>query len=180
MSALVLELRPKEEQTAFNLRRWKEVLTDRTLVKIPGRVETDRHGRTIMSPPPAPKHGAFQFMIGSILEKCLPGGRVVTECPLSTADGVKGLDVAWISKEAWARVANRSCLTESPEICVEVISPSNSEEEIREKMALYFDAGAREVWLCDSFGAISFFGPGSVALDSSELCPRFPREIAAT
>jgi Uma2 family endonuclease len=33
------------------------------------------------------------------------------------------------------------------DICVEVVSPSNSRKEIREKTAAYIAAGALEVWL---------------------------------
>jgi hypothetical protein len=60
MSTLTLELRPGAEQTAFNLRRWDEVLGDGQLSNIPGRVETDRYGRIVMSPPPAPRYGELQ------------------------------------------------------------------------------------------------------------------------
>ena len=42
MSMLTIELPAQEEQTAFNLRRWAEVLADRELAKIEGRIETDR------------------------------------------------------------------------------------------------------------------------------------------
>jgi hypothetical protein len=45
----------------------------------------------------------------------------------------------------------------APEICVEIVSPSNSRSEITEKRALYFDAGAAEVWVCALYGSISFF-----------------------
>src|SRR4051812_31791910 len=171
MSTFTLELPPRAEQTEFNLRRWDEVLANPDLRNLPGRVETDRHGRVIMSPPPAPNHSRLQFRIGSLLEKLMPPGEVLTECALSTADGVKGIDVAWASHAKWREVGNRSCFLRAPEICVEVISPSNSEEEIQEKMALYFEAGAKEVWVCGIFGAMSFFGRNSVPLTSSELCP---------
>jgi Uma2 family endonuclease len=177
MSALMLEVRPRGEQTAFNLRRWEEVLADASLSKMPGRVETDRHGRIIMSPPPAPRHGDMQFRIGSLLEKLMPPGRIVTECPVSTADGVKGVDVAWVSPALWGELGNRACFVRSPELCVEVVSPSNSEEEIQEKMALYFDAGAKEVWVCGVFGKMDFFGAGGVPLSRSGLCPEFPGSI---
>jgi Uma2 family endonuclease len=177
MSMLTLELRPREEQTAFNLRRWDEVLADTALRKVAGRVETDRHGRITMSPPPAPRHGELQNRIGSLLEDLMPPGHTVTECPVSTADGVKGVDVAWASPEHWGDLGNRACFIRLPEICVEVMSPSNSEEEIREKMALYFDAGAKEVWICGIFGAMAFYRPVGVALARSELCPDFPTQI---
>jgi Uma2 family endonuclease len=177
MSMVTLELRPREEQTTFNLRRWEEVLADPELRKIEGRVETDRHGRILMSPPPAPRHGRFQGKIVALLTKLMPNGEVISECPVSTADGVRGVDVAWASPQRWRELGNRACFTEAPELCVEVVSPSNSEEEIREKMGLYFAAGAREVWICGVFGKMDFFGPGSKSLKRSTLCADFPVEL---
>jgi hypothetical protein len=45
-------------------------------------------------------------------------------------------------------------------------------------MALYFDAGAREVWLCADSGTMSFFGLGTgQPMSASELCPQFPKQI---
>src|SRR5438105_6230744 len=99
MASLTLELPPQKTQTAFNLRRWAELLADRELAKVEGRIETDRHGHIIMSPPPAASHGGFQAEIVRLLWELLPEGRVLTECPISTADGVKAADVAWASPE---------------------------------------------------------------------------------
>ena len=107
----------------------------------------------------------------------MPNGEVIPECPISTADGVRGVDVAWVSPQRWNDLGNRACFTEAPELCVEVISPSNSEEEINEKMCRYFDAGAQEVWICGAFGKIDFFGRGSKSLNRSALCPEFPPEL---
>ena len=70
MGSLTLELPPQKTQTAFNLRRWAELLADPMLAKIEGRVETDRYGHIIMSPPPAPNHGSYQFEIGQL--RCSP------------------------------------------------------------------------------------------------------------
>ena len=97
MATLTIELPPHQVQTAFNHRRWAELLADRELARFEGRIETDRHGRIIMSPPPAPVHGSFQLEIGHLLRQLMPNGRTITECPLSTADGVKAADVAWAS-----------------------------------------------------------------------------------
>lgn len=178
MSTLTLELRPREEQTAFNLRRWEEVLADSELRKLPGRVETDRHGRVTMSPPAAPNHGKSQVEIATLLKNHLPNGTTITECPVSTADGVKGVDLAWASAESWGEVGNRTCFLRAPEICVEVASPCNTEEELREKVALYFDAGAKEVWICATFGEISFYEPDGGVLARSRFCPHFPSRVA--
>ncbi len=178
MSKLTIELPPHQAQNAFNLRRWAELLADAELARFEGRIETDRHGHILMSPPSAPSHGSFQSEIGHLLRNFMPQGRVLTECPISTADGVKAADVAWASPECMLELGNRVCFPKSPEICVEVLSPRNTEAEMREKMALYFDAGAREVWLCAESGAVSFFGPGTTEpMRASELCPAFPKQI---
>jgi Uma2 family endonuclease len=181
MATLTLELPPQKTQTQFNLRRWEELLADRELAKVEGRIETDRHGHIIMSPPPAASHGGFQFHIGTLMLNLLRRGRVLTECPVSTADGIKAADVAWASPERIKELGDLPCFPRAPEICVEVLSPSNTEAEIEEKMALYFDAGAREVWLCDQDGSMRFFiGGATRPLRTSKLCPRFPRRVELT
>ena len=171
---LTIQLRPSDRQTAFNLKRWGELLADRDLARLPHRIETDRHGHILMSPPPAPAHGDQQSEIVYLLKTLLPHGRVVTECPLSTSDGVKAVDVAWLAPERRQEVRSVICFIKAPEICVEVLSPSNTPEEISEKIALYFESGAREVWVCDrgSF-RFHFLDAPEIRL-SSEMCPQFP------
>jgi Uma2 family endonuclease len=178
MATLKIELPPQREQTAFNLRRWDELLTDPELAKLEGRIETDRHGHIIMSPHPAAQHGRFQFRIGNLLRQKMASGEVITECPISSADGVKAADVAWASGKMISELGNRACFPSAPEICVEVLSPRNTRKEIEEKMALYFDAGAQEVWNCDETGAIKFYSASATdTLASSGLCPGFPNRI---
>src|SRR5262245_3589696 len=116
-----------------NLARWSELLADRELARLPHRIETDRLGRIIMTPPPSLTHGARQFQIARALATLLPAGRVITECPLSTADGVKAIDVAWLARGRVELEEGALVLALSPEICVEILSPSNSSEEMAEK-----------------------------------------------
>jgi Uma2 family endonuclease len=178
MATLTIELPPQRQQTAFNLRRWAELIGDPELAKIEGRVETDRYGHIIMSPPPAPSHGSFQLWIGHLLTELMPKGRALTECPISTADGVKAADVAWASPACMRDLGNRACFPRCPEICVEVLSPGNTEAEIEEKMALYFDAGAKEVWVCERSGLMRFHERGShQPMKKSRLCPAFPKQV---
>ncbi len=178
MAILTLELPAHEQQRAFNLRRWAQLLADRDLARIEGRIETDRFGRIIMSPPPAPAHGAFQAEIARLLGNLTAQGRVLTECPISTADGVKAADVAWASPGCLGKLGKKLCFSDAPEICVEVLSPSNTEPEMREKTRLYFDAGAKEVWICGLDGAMTFLVPTDAPpRDRSPLCPRFPSRV---
>jgi Uma2 family endonuclease len=178
MGALTIELPPQRTQTAFNLRRWAELLKDPQLAKIEGRVETDRHGQVIMSPPPAPKHGIYQTQIAVTLDRLMRTGHVLTECPISTADGVRAADVAWASPDRMRELGDKACFPRAPEICVEVRSPGNTDVEIREKSSLYFDAGAKEVWHCSVSGAMTFLAAETMEpLGNSHLCAEFPSQI---
>ena len=124
---------------------------------VEGRIETDRFGQIIMSPPPAYSHGDFQFQVASKLHSLQGCGKTTTECPISTSEGVKAADAAWISDDRLAGALEGNVLKVAPEICIEILSPSNSKSEIDEKKRLYFEAGADEVWICDLKGRMFFF-----------------------
>jgi uncharacterized protein YbdZ (MbtH family) len=83
------------DPTAFNLAVWEKALADPMFNSLPHPIETDRYGQIILSPPPAPENGEEQFSIGERLHRLVPAGKVITECPISTSDGVKLVDVAW-------------------------------------------------------------------------------------
>jgi Uma2 family endonuclease len=174
---ITIELPDLDSQTKFNLARWTEILADPVLAKLPNRIETDRHGHILMTPPPAFNHGRRQFLIGSLLSSLLQQGLVITECPVSTADGVKATDVAWLAPGRAEISQDPVVLIRAPEICVEILSPSNSAAEIAEKRALYFDAGATEVWICNLDGSVSFFLRPDHRNPASVVCPEFPNRI---
>ena len=174
---ITIELPDLESQTRFNLARWTDILADTELAKLPYRIETDQHGHILMSPPPAPLHGQRQIDIGFLLRQLFPDGHTVSECPVSTAGGVKAIDVAWLAPERTENIRQLTVFEHAPDICIEILSPSNTASEIDEKRALYFDAGASEVWICDVDGAMTFFvGPGHQN-SASLICPAFPDRI---
>ena len=179
MATLTIELPAQPLQCAFNERRWAELLADACFARFEGRIETDRYGHVVMNPPPAPHHGSLQSRIAYLLQIHLAHGRVLTECPISTADGVKAADVAWASPEAMRELGDRVCFPRAPEVCVEVLSPSNTDAEIREKAALYFDAGAKEVWICADSGAMTFlqFTDGIKPMAASQIDSDFQAQV---
>ncbi len=109
----------------------------------------------------------------------LPHGRTLAECAVLTSDGVKGADVAWITEARIKRGLKGEVLTLAPEICVEVVSPKNTRQEMETKRALYFEAGADEVWICDPKGSLHFFTKGSEEAEAkaSALCPSMPKKV---
>jgi len=178
MTNLTIPLPNREETLAFHRDRWAEVLRDGELAKLSGRIETNAYGQVVMSPPPAMIHGSRQSRIAYLIQQLL-SGRTVTECPVITSDGVKGIDVGWYSDQRYAEVCEQVAGEIAPEICVEVLSPSNTEAEMRIKRQLYFDAGAEECWQCDEQGTMTYYTANEpeTAKQKSLRCPDFPDKI---
>lgn len=122
---------------------WEEICADPNLRDLPFKIETNRRGQIIMSRAPS-RHGECQSRIGILLGRFLPHGRIIMKCPIQTSAGVRVPDVAWTSSERRQPVI----YILAPEICVEVLSPYNDDEEMAEKRGLYFAAGALECWIC--------------------------------
>ena len=155
---------------------WQEVIEHPSLQDLPFKIELNGDGNIIMSPPPRLSHGDYQAQIVYLLMTLLPQGRALTEAGVVTKDNVKVPDVVWFTAEHWAAARGELASGTAPAICVEVASEGNSRRELSEKKALYFEAGAVEVWFCDSMGNMAFFAPEEV-LTSSHLCPDFPQTV---
>jgi len=154
---------------------WPEVLADPTLRDLPYKIELNEHGSIVMTPA-SNRHSRLQFRLGQRVAEVTTGGEVMVECSIDTPKGVKVADVAWLSDAFLAAHGEETPYTAAPELCVEVVSPSNSAAEIEEKKGLYFAKGAKEVWLCDEDGRVEFFtaeGP----VDKSALFEAMPRQI---
>jgi Uma2 family endonuclease len=165
-------------QLAFDQRlqrAWNRALRDPALQDLPYKIETNELGQLVMTPA-SNVHGGFQFEIGRLIHELMNGGKVQTECSIATRKGVKVADVVWRSDEFMPRNSEVTPYWEAPEICVEVVSPSNSRREQERKRNLYFERGAKEVWFCSKKGAMRFFTPEG-ELAASAMCPRFPKSV---
>ncbi|MCF7986658.1 MAG: Uma2 family endonuclease [Methylovulum sp.] len=154
---------------------WQEVCSHPSLQDLPFKIELDENGKIMMSPVKL-YHSALQGEIEFLLRSLLINGKTLPECAIKTSKGTKVADVAWVSSTRWSILKAQTEASIAPEICVEVLSASNSPKEMVEKNQLYFAAGAKEVWLCDEQGEMSFFN-AQHQLIHSELAPDFPLQI---
>jgi Uma2 family endonuclease len=154
---------------------WQDVCDEPTLQNLPFKIELNRFGKIVMSPA-SNWHGILQMRIGARLMALMTSGEVISECSVETTDRTKVADIAWASAVFMEKHGKSTPYTTAPEICVEILSPSNSDEEMLLKRALYFEAGAKEVWECDEDGVIVFYHPGGRA-ENSALAPDFPRRV---
>lgn len=158
------------------LMTWNDICADPALRDLPYKIETNRWGQIVMSPAKH-WHSKRQGRIIRHLEKVSVAGEIYAEIAIQTRQGVKVADVAWAS-DAFDQVHKHDeTLTAAPELCVEVLSDSNSPEAMREKAALYFSHGAREVWTCDDDGRMRFYTAPFTDMEFSALFPGFPKQI---
>ena len=154
---------------------WKEVCEDPHLQDLPYKIETNERGQIVMSPNDL-WHGRTQHKLAQHLDERLEGGEVLTEAAIQTTRGTKVADVAWFSEARWEEVKECFDAPVAPEICIEIRSSSNTDEEMKEKRRLYFEAGADEVWVCDDEGRIAFYDEEGTC-DTSGRVPSFPAQI---
>ena len=155
-------------------------------------------GRIVETPP----MGAYETWIASWLALAMGPfaggdrpGAVVVEM-LFVIDPARGLkrrpDVAFVSGERWARdrpIPRGPAAWEIvPDLAVEIVSPTNFADEIVDKIAEYFHAGTRLVWVLypsqnlvysyDSPRSVRILGVGD-DLDGGATLPGFRTPVTA-
>lgn len=154
---------------------WAEICANPELRDLPYKIQTDQWGHIVMSPA-TNEHGMYQAKIVALLSRILKSGAIITECAVQTRSGVKVADVAWASDPFISRNRGKNPFQEAPEICIEILSPSNTVLEMNEKQELYFARGTKEFWMCDQTGSITFH-KNTGQIDQSEIARKFPRRI---
>lgn len=139
--------------------RYESLLADPQYRTVPGRVELNAWGQIIVTPPADFWHYRVAARLGRLLMASLGGESVQEGAIAIERAGTLVADVVWCSPAFLAAHGGERVLQAAPEICVEVLSESNSSREIDEKRAAYLAAGAHEVWIVDPRGeTIAVFG----------------------
>ena len=155
--------------------KWQDVLEHPSLQDLPFKIEMNEWRQIVMSPA-SNKQGFYRVEVAFQLDQALPTGKLMMGCSIDTVKGVKVADVAWASDAFLERYSFETPYPRAPEICVEILSPSNTAAEMKEKIMLYLAKGAQEVWMCDLEGRLTFHG-NEGELERSNLAPRFPSQI---
>ena len=154
---------------------WEELCADRSLHDLPYQIELNGLNQIVMTPRPF-RHGRCRVRIAGLLSDLLPHGMCSFNAAVPTADNFKVPDVIWAPREFFRAHMDACALPVMPDLCVEVLVPTNTRAEMDQKRALYFESGAREVWLCGLEGEMEFFAPAG-KLEHSALCPEFPARV---
>jgi len=154
---------------------YSELCADPHLRDLPFKIELNEYG-TIMMTPASNRHALLQGEIAGLIREIMKVGRAPTECSIETSKGVKVADVAWVSPDFLAEHGGATPFPVAPEVCVEIVSPSNSQEEMRQKVDLYLAKGAKEVWICSEDGSVSFRSYEG-EIPGSKVIPGMPPKV---
>jgi Uma2 family endonuclease len=111
-------------------------------------------GRIVRMNPPGAEHGRIETRLSRYLDvfaETHDNGWVVSgETGLyirRNPDTVRGMDIAFISKQRLPTTPGTGYLEVAPELVVEIVSPSDRWQEIEEKISDYFSVGVDQVWV---------------------------------
>ena len=116
------------------------------------------------------QHSAILMRLGMLLNLWLrdqpePRGRVVGgEAGFRLTTGtLVGIDAAYASAElAAATPQSQAVFNGSPTLAVEILSPSDKQEDVEDKIAAYLAAGVPHVWIVTPrFRTVTVYRPGS-------------------
>jgi Uma2 family endonuclease len=121
------------------------------------------HGEVIEVAPPKHGHKQRQRKLRMLMEGPAVGAGIVeTEVGYRPAPDHEYwvADVAFVSQTHWNSVPRNGYLERPPELVIEVLSPSNTAKEIREKKKLCLENGSREFWAVDeAYRQVEVFTP---------------------
>jgi len=108
-------------------------------------------GLLVTLPRPKAWHVKLQMKLTQLLQPAAAErGYIVMELPFRAVAeyDLRAADVAFVSKSRWDEV-NDGYLFGPPELVIEIISPSNTESQLREYAALCLANGCQEFWAVD-------------------------------
>ncbi|MCI0527269.1 MAG: Uma2 family endonuclease [Nitrospira sp.] len=112
-------------------------------------------GRIVVMSPAGDEHGVVELDLAFELKQFArqhKRGRVMTgEVGIyirRNPDRVRGADIILISNEKLPK-PTRKFLDVAPELIIEIMSPTDRWEEIREKISDYFSIGVEQVWIVE-------------------------------
>lgn len=151
-------------------------------------------GRLVEMPSAKPRHFQQAMRLGAAIDSYLIDhdlGEVSIEwgCKLPP-DGttLRFPDVAYASFKRFPNIDLDEYLPGAPDLAVEIVSPTDTYSDVRNKTIAYFEAGTLVVWVIERYEKLTYVYEGSVDnrrvvefdedLDCSTLLPGFTVNLA--
>ncbi|HZQ09895.1 MAG TPA: Uma2 family endonuclease [Anaerolineae bacterium] len=113
-------------------------------------------GKIVLMSPTSGEHGYFEQTLSSKLDQFVRARKLgwvlsgeVGIYIRRNPDRIRAADVAVVSREHSPLRALRGYLTFAPILVIEIVSPSDRWDDIRQKIEDYFSIGVERVWICE-------------------------------
>ncbi len=136
---------------------WDDVLADPSLNSVPYKVESNSWGQLVLTPRTNLRAVRLGHVATRVLHALHP--HMMISVPIQTRDGVRVADAAWASLAFVHHPDNEVVFATAPPLCVIVCDGTTPIAETEYRLALYLDAGAREVWVSEEDGTMRFYTP---------------------
>jgi Uma2 family endonuclease len=113
-------------------------------------------GRIVPMVPTGSEHGVIEFNLGRHIGNFIAAhklgwvsGGEVGIYTRRNPDRVRGADIAFVSRERLPDGPPKGFLTVAPDLVVEIVSPDDRWQSIRDKLEEYFAIGVYRVWIVE-------------------------------
>ena len=113
-------------------------------------------GRIVPMVPTGNEHGVVEFNLGRHIGNFVAAhklgwvsGGEVGIYTRRNPDRVRGADIAFVSRERLAGRPPKGFLTVAPDLVVEIVSPDDRWQSMRDKLEEYFAIGVQRVWIVE-------------------------------
>jgi ABC-type polysaccharide/polyol phosphate transport system ATPase subunit len=108
----------------------------------------------VLSGYPESRVGQFAGKVAELLLNNLSNGQLVFNIPVETAEGIRVIDVGWVSNSRMKSLRTEPSWNAAPDISVSIVSVSRSEEDAGRGIIPLMNAAAREVWIVHPDGSL--------------------------
>lgn len=115
---------------------WKSLIKNPFFNDIPHKVALNKFGQILMNLR-SNWHGITRYSVGKAIERVA--------------------DLAWASDKFIAEFGEKTPYPKASAICIEIKSSANSQAEMDEKIRLYLEKRALEVWIVGENNVVSFY-----------------------
>ena len=103
---------------------------------------------------PDSRAGRLAGAIGQYLCAQLPAGHLVFNAPVETSDGIRVVDVGWISNARMQTMRTEPAWSAAPDISVSMVSMAKSPQQVENDNHFLLKTGATEAWIVSPNGSL--------------------------
>lgn len=113
-------------------------------------------GRLVLSPKNNPEHGEIATELSSALRSYAKAHQLGTVWDSSTGlwmsnENCRAPDISFVRKERLRGLTRppKRFFRGAPDLAIEILAPSNTEQDLKERLADYFGSGTQIAWVID-------------------------------